>query len=116
MKRATAWLLKFKQHFLSGRLKREFVDKKSTVSDIKASEIELIKYDQQQHFGQLTKRVPDGIQVQSESVKKLNPVLIDGVKWEAGLIERQSGLKHATLSFCLMCRTLLTSLLFIFIF
>jgi len=82
LKRATAWFLKFKRYLMSKvfREREILITCTLTLSDLQAAEIELIKYEQKQCFGEMLKRIPDGIQVSPKSpLGKLNPVLVDGM-------------------------------------
>ena len=91
LKRATAWLLKFKCYLMSKTFdeRKVVVNGLITVNDLRAAEAELIKYEQRQCFGEMLKRVPDGIEVSSKSpLQKLNPVLLEGVLRVGGRLDK----------------------------
>ena len=90
LKRATAWLLKFKLYLVS-RIRKEKnpISCSITVDELREAEAELIKYEQRQCFGEMLKRVPEGIQVLPKSpLQKLNPVMIDGILRVGGRLDK----------------------------
>ena len=91
LKRATAWLLKFKLYLVSRTIRKEKnpISCSITVDELREAEAELIKYEQRQCFGEMLKRVPKGIQVLPKSpLQKLNPVMIDGILRVGGRLDK----------------------------
>ena len=60
-----------------------------TVDELQEAETELIKYEQRQCFGEMLKRVPEGIQILSRSpLQNLNLVMIDGILRVGGCLDK----------------------------
>ena len=59
-----------------------------TVDELREAEAERINYEQRQCFGEMIKRVPEGIQVLPISpLQKLNPVMNDAVSRAGGSLD-----------------------------
>ena len=82
LKKAAAWLIRFKCYDLLHRSIAKVAKGHLTVSELQASERHLIIYEQQQAFGHFISRVPEGLNVYASSVpaalRKLNPIVIQG--------------------------------------
>ena len=89
LKKASAWILKFKAYIMSCRLKDIRLDKKLTVDDLRAAESALIMYEQRQCFGDVIQRMPNKVPVfKQSSVMKLDPIVIDGIMRVDGRLDR----------------------------
>ena len=94
LKKAAAWLIRFKCYVLLHRSIAKVAKGHLMVSELQASERHLIIYEQQQAFGHFISRVPEGFNVYASSVpaalKKLNPIVIQGILRVGGRLEKAS--------------------------
>ena len=95
LKKATAWLLKFKTFLINSNFVYHFSYSLS-VFDLQKAEIELIRYEQWNCFGDIMSKMQtnENFSLFSESLLlKLNPVIVNG------LLRVSSGLDRASVSF-----------------
>ena len=89
LKKATAWILKFKAYVMSCKSKVIRLDKKLTVDDLRTAELALIMYEQRQYFGNAIQRMPNKVPVcKQSSVMKLDPIVTDGITRVGGRLAR----------------------------
>ena len=99
LKKATAWLLKFKTFLINSNSVYHF-SRSLSVSDLRKAEIELIKYEQWNCFGDIMLKMQtnENFSLPSKSpLLKLNPVIVNGLLRVGGRLDRASvsfDLKH----------------------
>ena len=79
LKRAIAWLLKFKEFIMH---QKNFTPSSLSVSDLLTAEAELIKYEQRNNFGDIISKMKnneDFVLPLKSPLSKLNPILSDGI-------------------------------------
>ena len=94
LKRATAWFLRVKE-LLKSRICKEMISFQPSLSvaELKRAEIELVKYEQNQHFTRWivslsTKKPMLKMQQKKTALFRLDPILVDGVLRVGGRLER----------------------------
>lgn len=112
LKRATAWLLRFKQYlkFRANKSDSDLIKCSLSVSELKYAESELMKHEQRQHFARWLMGTAESKQSsqKSSSLQKLNPIVVDGLLRVGGRLEKAPiSMKPVTLSLCHTCPILL---------
>ena len=99
LKKATAWLLKFKTFLINSNSVYHF-SRSLSVSDLQKAEIELIRYRQWNSFGDIMSKMQtnENFSLPSKSpLLKLNPVIVNGLLRVGSRLDRASvsfDLKH----------------------
>ena len=91
LKKAAAWLVRFKQFLSTSKSNRPISRSYLTLRELQNVELNLIKYEQRQTFGELLKRIPTSAHSEhclpKNSLNKLNPILVNGVLRVGGRLE-----------------------------
>ena len=93
LKRAAAWLLKYKQFLMHRKKKIKFdeTERNLRVEDLTYAETELVKYVQRQQFSSWIVRIKDHSSISTGKVSvlnKMNPILVDGVLRVGGRLDK----------------------------
>ena len=92
LKRAVVWLSKFKHYLRFRSFGSKPAESSVTVSSLREAELDLVRYEQVQSFGEFLKRTPEGEQTFNCSSKltigKLNPILVNGILRVGGRLEK----------------------------
>ena len=115
LKRAVVWFSKFKHCLRFCSFGSKPAESSVTVSSLREAELDLIRYEQVQSFGEFLKRTPEGEQTITCSSKltigKLNPILVNGILRVGGRLEKAPILYDARHPIILPCVSHLTDLI-----